>query len=221
MITVIFRVYKDDASATGIVGRLYRAGFPKNAISHIRKSDTDIDGKIARALVPEEAVGTLSAKVADGQSLVIVRATYKPLNAVRIATETFETSGAVSSGLEQENYRVKAPRDHAPSVLKDHPLFLTMEGSVTAGPTLSETLGLRLLSPRKRRSSAMSGGKLFFGDGVIRGRAPKARLKTGRFMSQAFWPMPLLSKRKETRSLLPGGGHPLSRMMGWPTVSRD
>ena len=40
-------------------------------------------------------------------------------------TATLETSGAISSGLENESFRVKAPRDHAPSVLKDHPHFQT------------------------------------------------------------------------------------------------
>ncbi len=220
MITVITRLYENEASAQGIVGRLYRAGFPRNAIMMITPND-NVARRMELALIPEDAAGKLATRIEEGKSLVVVHATYKPLNAVRIANETFETSGAISSGLENESFRVKAPRDHAPSVLKDHPHFLTMEGSVKAGPTISETLGLRLLSPQKRRSSAMSGGKLFFGDGVIRGRTPKARLKTGSFMSKMFWPMPLLSKKKESRSVLPGGGHPFSRLMGWPTISQD
>lgn len=219
MITVIARLYGDEASARGVVGRLYRQGFPRNAITLVSKSDGDVEGRIARALVPEDAAGKLAAKVEDGNSIVIVRATYKPLNAVRIANETFETSGAVPSGLETESFRVKAPRDHAPSILKDHPRFLTLDGSVRGGPTVSERVGLRLLSRHKRRDSVISGGRLFFGDGVLRGRQAKASLKTGKFMSKAFWPMPLLSKKKDGLSVLPGGGHPLSRLMGWPTVS--
>ncbi len=219
MITVITRLYRDEASARGVVGRLYRTGFPKNAITLVSKSDGDVEGRIARALVPEHVAEALAAKVEDGNSAVIVRATYKPLNAVRIANETFETSGAVSSGLEAESFRVKAPKDHAPSILKDHPRFLTLDGSVRGGPTLSEQLGLRRLSPHRRRDSVINGGRLFFGDGVLRGRQAKASLKTGKFMSKAFWPMPLLSKKKEGLSVLPGGGHPFSRLMGWPTIS--
>ncbi len=221
MITVITRLYRDEASARGVVGRLYRAGFPRHAVSVVCGGDSEATRKVTQALVPEDAASALAARIGDGNSAVIVRATYKPLNAVRIATEIFDTSGAIPSGLETERFRVKAPRDHAPSILKDHPRFLTMEGSVRGGPTISEQLGVRLLSPQRRRDSVIAGGRLFFGDGVLRGREAKASLKTGTFMSKAFWPMPLLSKRKEGLSVLPGGGHPFSRLMGWPTIRED
>ncbi len=221
MITVLTRLYRDEASARGVVGRLYRAGFPRNTVSLIANDQSNLSHRIERALVPEPAAGILSSLVSTGRCLVIVRATYKPLNAVRIAKETFETSGAVPSGLEAEVFRVKAPKDHAPSVLKDHPKFLTMDGSVSDGPKISEQIGLRLLSPRKRRASVIPGGKLFFGDAVLRRRTRKTKLPTGKFMSRTFWPMPLLSKRKDRRSVIPDGGHPLSSLMGWPLTSRD
>ena len=91
MITVITRLYPDEASARGIVGRLYRAGFPSNAVSMVGGGDGDAERKLSNALIPEDAVGPLAKKIKGGNSAVIVRATYKPLNAVRIATETFET----------------------------------------------------------------------------------------------------------------------------------
>jgi hypothetical protein len=37
-------------------------------------------------------------------------------------------------------------------------------------------------------------------------------------MSQMFWPQPLLSTGPRRSSVIPGGGRPLSRLFGWPTI---
>lgn len=224
MTTVITRLYQDEASALGVRGRLNRAGFPRHALSLFSGeqglSASELQAKMERALVPTEAARTYAARVAEGASLVAVHATYKPLNAVRIANETFASSGALSSGLETESFRVKTPPDHAPSVMKDHPRFLTMAPS--AEPTVrlvSEQLGVRTLSHPKRRDSVMHGGKRFFGEGIIRKKKSNSVLREGSFMSRYFWPMPLVSKRQRGLSVIPGGGHPFSQMLGWPTVT--
>jgi hypothetical protein len=224
MITVITRLYGDEQSGRGIRERLARQGFPRHALSLITPADGDgkaeLQSRIERALVPEEAAKVYAARVAKGDSLVVVRATYKPLNAVRIATETFRTSGALSSDLDEESFRVKPPPDHAPSVMKDHPLFLTMPLDPERDTrTVSERLGLRLLSFPKRRDSVLHPPRRFFGDGIIRNRTSHSVLKPGTFISRKFWPMPLLSDRKPGRAVIPGGGHPLSSLFGWPTVS--
>jgi hypothetical protein len=224
MTTVITRLYRDEASALGVRGRLSRAGFPRHALSLFSGeqglSAGELQAKMERALVPSDAAKTYAARVADGASLVVVRATYKPLNAVRIANETFESSGALSSGLQTESFKVKTPPDHAPSILKDHPRFLTMApGAVQSVPLVSEQLGLPLLSHPKRRDSVIHGGKLFFGDGIIRKKRSSSVLPEGSFMSRYFWPMPLISRRERGLSVIRGGGHPFSRMLGWPTLS--
>jgi hypothetical protein len=226
MITVITRLYGDEASGRGIRERLYRQGFPRHALTLITPADADgksaLQARIERALVPEEAAKVYAARVAKGDSLVVVRATYKPLNAVRIAKETFRTSGALDSGIDEEAFRVKSPPDHAPSILKDHPLFLTLppDPERDARP-VSERLGLRLLSHPKRRDSVMRTPKRFFGEGIIRKRESRSVLAPGTFVSKTFWPMPLLSERKPGRSVIPGGGQPFSRLFGWPTVSEN
>ncbi|MEO0916195.1 MAG: hypothetical protein AAFY31_04320, partial [Pseudomonadota bacterium] len=158
MITVITRLYDDKASASGVRGRLLRLGFPKHLTSVIAPDDAQdvavLERKIKEALLPEDAAAALAKEVSGGASLVVVRATYKPLNAVRLAQETFESSGARRSELTIEPVRVKEPFDPAPRVLKDHPLFLTPRPDPRRRqPLLSERLKLRLLSYPKRRDS--------------------------------------------------------------------
>lgn len=223
MITVITRLYGDEQSGRGIRERLYRQGFPRHVLTLITPADADgkaaLQARMERALVPEDAAKVYAAHVAKGASLVVVRATYKPLNAVRIAKETFRTSGALDPGIEEEAFRVNSPPDHAPSILKDHPLFLTLppDPDRDARP-VSERLGVRLLSHPKRRDSVMRKPKRFFGEGIIRDRDSRSVLAPGTFVSKKFWPMPLLSDRKPHRSVIPGGGQPFSRLFGWPTV---
>ena len=224
MTTVITRLYQDEASALGVRGRLNRAGFPRYALSLFSGeqglSANELQAKMERALVPTDAARTYAARVAEGASLVVVRATYKPLNAVRIATETFASSGALSSGLETESFRIKTPPDHAPSVMKDHPRFLTMAPSAESSVKLvSDQLGVRTLSHPRRRDSVIHGGKRFFGEGIIHKKTSNSVLREGSFMSRYFWPMPLVSKRQRGLSVIPGGGHPFSQMLGWPTVN--
>ncbi|MEM7718637.1 MAG: hypothetical protein AAF222_05495 [Pseudomonadota bacterium] len=225
MITVITRLYEDEPSAKGVRGRLFRLGFPKHMTSLISSADApDLAGlqrKIEQALVPADTAVALAREVSFGASLVVVRATYKPLNAVRLANETFASSGALSLELTKDPVRVKAPFDHAPNILKDHPLFLTLPlAPEQVRPLASERLGLRLLSFPRRRDSVMRPPKHIFGEGLRRKRKPIA-LKTGQHMSSYFWPTPLISKKARPLSILPEGRHPLSRLMRLRTVSDD
>lgn len=222
--TVICRVFKDEGSAEGMKERLYRAGFPRYVMSVITPADEarrgGVLGKIEEALVPSDAAKAYASQVADGASLVVVRATYKPLNAVRIATEAFESSGALPSGLETDRFVVKTPPDPTPNILKDHPRFLTLPPSEKSDRRLlSERLGLTLLSPPKRRDSVMQAPKRFFGEGLIRKERTVKTLAPGSFMSQKFWPRPLLSTSDRPLSVISGGGHPFSRLFNWPLLS--
>ena len=224
MTTVITRAYADEKSAMGIRERLYRQGFPRHQMSLISARENEgthaIEERMRRALVPEDAARVYAQRVVEGASLVVVRATYKPLNAVRLANETFESSGAMDVGIYEQQFKVPTPKDHAPSVLKDHPRFFTMppRGDHVGGP-LSDQLGFRLLSAQGVRDSVIHGGKIFMGDGIIRNRKANSVFPGGGHMSRLFWPMPLLSKRKRGLSVTRNGGHPFSRLLGWPTIS--
>ncbi len=223
MTTVITRAYADEQSAKGIYERLYRQGFPRHQMSLI-SANGEAAGAIAdrmkRAMVPDEVAGTYAERVAGGASLVVVRATYKPLNAVRIANDTFQTSGALDVGIHEQQFKMPTPIDPAPSVLKDHPrFFTTAPRSGHQGGPVTENLGMRMVSQHKTRNSAISGGKMMMGGKVKQGRNANSAISGGKYMSRAFWPGPLLSKRKRGLSVTQNGGHPFSRLLGWPTIS--
>lgn len=223
MTTVITRLYADPQSARGVMERLYREGFARHAMTAVQPGDGDtgkLRAKMERALVPGHAAETYATRVAEGNTLVVVRADYKPLNAVRIANETFDTSGALPSGLAEESFKVQTPPDHAPSILKDHPRFFTMPPSDDhIGGPLSDQFGFRLLSAQKRRDSVLPDGKRFFGDGIMRNRKADSVLHSAPFVSRYFWPMPLITRKRRGNSVIRGGGTPFSRLLGWPTIS--
>ncbi len=221
MTTVLSRLYQTEHAARGMRDRLMRAGFPGYVLSLVaaRDGDTDaaIKARMVQALVPEDAAEAYAARVAEGASLVVVRATYKPLNAVRIATEAFDSSGALPVNLPSQSFKVPTPRDHAPSVLKDHPRFLTIAPGQGGGAfLLSDRLGLRLLSPQKRRDSVLKDAPRFFGRAILRKKRKLSTMQP-RPMSRVFWPMPLLIHTSRKRSVVPGGGTVFSRWLGWPT----
>lgn len=218
--TVLTRAYKDLASAKGMRNRLYRAGFPAHTLSVFSSEDGTGEmllSKMERGLVPHDAAKAYAAHIENGASVVVVRATYKPLNAVRIATAAFESSGALNSGLASERFKVKTPPDHAPHILKDHPRFFTLmpEDQMPMTP-VSALFGWPTLAKPNARDSVQRPPKRYFGEGILR-RERKRSTSRSEHLSKLFWPMPLLSTRKRGLSVIPGGGQPFSRLFGWST----
>lgn len=224
MITVITRLYGDTKSARGVRERLYRVGFPRHSMALISAdtddTESDIQRKLARALVPEEASKAYVSRVLEGASLVVVRATYKPLNAVRVAEETFATSGALPTNLPVEKFRIRPPADHAPRIKKEHPRYFTRppDGDIVGGP-LAGQFGFRTLSAQQRRDSVVRKPRRIFGDGIMRTRSGTSVISGSFFLSKYFWPAPLISRAVRKRSVIEGGGNPLSHLLGWSTLS--
>lgn len=216
MITLITRGYADVHSAKGIQQRFFRQGFKRNDVGVVSGEGIDRDRilyLLRRELVPEEALASYADAVEKGAHLVIVRATYKPLMAIKKATETFKTSGAMQLDIESR-FRVKPPVDHAPFVMKDHPRFFTPEPDGSSPERFSERFGWAMVSPDQQRFSALAGGKLMFGGKVKTGRVANSAMSGTRFMSQKFWPMPLLSAKPRKSSVT--SGHPFSELFNWP-----
>lgn len=216
MITLITRGYADAHSAKGIQQRFFRQGFKRNDVGIVSGDGIDRDRIVyllKRELVPDDALASYADAVEAGAHLVIVRATYKPLMAIKKATETFETSGAMKLDIEPR-FRVKPPFDHAPLVMKDHPRFFTPDLDGSPPRRFSDWFGWNILSPNQQRDSAMSGGKLMLGGKVKTGRVARSAMSGTRFMSQKFWPMPLVSAKP--RKLSVTRGHPFSEALNWP-----
>jgi hypothetical protein len=113
-----------------------------------------------------------------------------------------------ASGATEEHVLPWQP-DHAPSVMKDHPLFFSVvDIPVPHGP-ITANFGMRMTKPHrtKRPLSNKRASRLFW---------PMPLVSK---MSRMFWPMPLLSSKPRRKSVIPGGGTPFSSRFGLRTVS--
>lgn len=229
MTNVITRLYADTTKAEAVANRLRWEGFPRNSVRVISADGGDdgaIRARLSRADVNDAIIGAYASKLADGAAALVIQATYKPLGAARIAREIVAKSDAIDGASEFNDYYMPDRPDHAPSVLKDHPRFMTLplEPEDYRGGPISRELGIRLLSPRKSRNSAIRGGrhisKAFWPMPLVsKGRRATSAMSGGRHMSRAFWPMPLVTTKPRKNSVIRGGSLPLSRMLGWPPIS--
>ena len=230
MTTIITRLYASEQAAKKMADKLYWNGFPKLALVIVSGTDKDaVQKRMAAAQVHEDAAPAYAASVAGGETaLLIIRATYKPLDAARIAREMTAASETVDIGVVMDEYYAPDLPDHAPSILKTHPKLLSLPdepAELRRGP-ISNEMGVRLLSAPKARTSAMSGGrymsKAFWPMKLVStGRNASSAMSGGPMMARRFWPMPLLSDAPRRNAVIRGGGTVFSRMFGWPTIIRS
>lgn len=225
MTTIFTRLYPNPNVAGGVRDRLYRAGFSRHSMRVVtRQPDeevSDIKLRIDRARVPDREASVYAESVVNGNALLIVAADYRPLGAAKAGRRLLEGTGALPCNVEAEEFRVATLPDHAPYVLKDHPRFLTAPPDTdhTGGP-LSDQFGFSMVASQRRGNSAIEGGKQilpFFT--LTRNRKANSAIKGGSHVSRAFWPMKLVTGNPRRSSVIRGGGHPFSRLLGWRTVS--
>ena len=221
MTTLISRLFADEATARRAVHRLTFRGFPSRTCTVITDSDT-AEARMTRAKVHESALAPYKAALAAGNAVLVVQADYRPLNAARLAREIlgkFETLDA--SGATEEYKRAWEP-ERAPSVMKDHPLFFSVvDIPVPHGP-VTANFGMRTTKPHsnKRPLSNKRASRLFWPMPLLsKKKRSSSVMRGGRTMSAMIWPMPLLSSKPRRKSVIPGGGTPLSRRLGMRTVS--
>ncbi len=187
MTTVITRLYKSKKAATTVMKALQDAGFPDATLDIIEAGTEDAEGVMIAARVPKDSAAIYSTELAEGTALLIARAPFTPFGAAREAMRIVDAQDSLPSAVANDNAFVKdEPKTELYlSVLTNHPLFMTDRKEMSRNDgRISTGFGWKLLSRDKPRRSAISGG---------------------RFMSRAFWPMPLLSEHKDRRSAIPGG----------------
>ncbi|MCR9151315.1 MAG: hypothetical protein NXH83_14170 [Rhodobacteraceae bacterium] len=228
MTTLITRLYAEEKAADSVASRLRWEGLPGYAIQVITGTDkARLADRMTRAKVHESAIEAYTAKVAEGAALLVVAATYKPLGAARITRETVAASTPVEvEGVTEEHYFPDGP-DHAPSILRGHPRFMTLDLGMGdyEGKPISVGLCLPLLSKGPRKNRVFRGGRhmsrMFWPMPLVtRKRKANSAMQGTRHMSRLFWPMPLITRGRRSRSVIRDGALPLSRALGWPTVSR-
>ena len=185
--------------------------------------DHPLEREMERAQVHASAMGPYAKTLAAGNAVVAVRATYKPLGAARLTREIFEKADTIDMGDVVEEAQVAWTPEKAPSVLKDHPLFLSLPGIETPG-RISTMFGMRLLKDHKTKRPLMDHdrrmSRMFWPMPLLSKRNRSSSvMHGGRYMSKMFWPMKLLSSGERRKSVIPGGGTPFSRRLGLRTVS--
>ena len=131
MTQIITRLFADEKSAASVAGKLHEAGFP-TYVPRIFKAPAEHDaGAIAARLEkadsdPPAAAAAYAERLKGDAALLLVPATYKPLGAARIAREILSEAETVDVGDVPDDTFVPDRPDHAPSVLKSHPLMITL-----------------------------------------------------------------------------------------------
>ena len=219
MTTVITRILKDEAEAHRAVAKFMRKAFPENAVEVIAGGDAEsLPDRLREAQVDESAIARYAEAIAKGNAALVARVTYRPLNAPRIAREILEERDPVDMGGVTEDRYFTDPPDKAPSVLKNHPRFLT-ERIRGGGPVM----GAITIIKRKKPTSAVGKeghvSRRFWPMPLLSTKERRIKVyRGGRFFSKYFWPMPLLSTKPRGLSVIEGGGPVFSRKLGWPTI---
>ncbi|MGR3500897.1 hypothetical protein [Pseudaestuariivita sp.] len=200
MTTIITRLYPDTASADQVAASLSDAGVRQADMDVIAPSDT-ARAEMAAARVADDKADAYNDHLSGSRRLVVVRAPFNPIGIARRAMGIVDGTSSLDVGLASEDQYIAETADHdlfnSTSILKDHPLMLSSDmarpGWSQRKGLQSAKFGMRMLSKRKKKTSASSkGGNNFPGKKII---------------------------RSSKHSVIEGGGHPFSNALGIPLLS--
>ncbi|MEO1293234.1 MAG: hypothetical protein AAFV62_10450 [Pseudomonadota bacterium] len=232
MTTIITRLLPSETAANALKMRLLEERVPKRAISVITagsgESTASLTTRLTDAMVHESAAAAYAPAMGSGAAVLVVRATYKPLGVALMTRRMLAGVETVATNAAPEDYFMPDKPDRELPILEEHPRFLTVppRAGETRTGTISDRYGFKLLSDRKERTSAMSGGgfmsQKFLPVPLLSSRKPRdgSVMSGGKHMSTMFWPMPLIKDMPRAMSTIPGGGPIFSSFMGWKTTSK-
>lgn len=199
MTQLITRYFESESKAFTVKRTLQFSGFPRNDLLIF----TDAGG-LTEALVDEhvdpKTAAAYEKKLGAGGAVLVIKATYKPLGAARLAREMTAEQGAVDMGdLVEEVYVPFKASTEVRSILSDHPLFLTRTKDHSSTGNYMADWPIPLISRRKPtdefafpRHARMAN----FPIPLISRRKPRDRFAFPRHARMASFPIPLISKRK-------------------------
>lgn len=192
MTTIITRLFADAAAAKTAIDALLGRDHDPATISIVTGAGAGSAAERIRAAhVSSAATAIYAPHVEAGKALVVVVAPFNPMGTARDAIKVLDRHPALSVGVANENvYRREQPAQNVEgSVDTDHTLWMTRPGSIGAGglvaggsvsasrPRSSAIRGgayistkfwpMRLVSASKQKHSAISGGRLMFGQGLM------------------------------------------------------
>ena len=189
---IITRVFPTEAAAKSAAERLTAKGIPERHVDVVTAGPRAQEF-MERAQVDASAMAPYMTRLKAGNAVLSVRTTYKPLEAARITREFLAKRDTIPVANVVDDRFVADVPDGSPSILKDHPLFLTLPRSTRGGGPVSDGLGIGMLKQRSAKRPLMNHDKR---------------------MSRMFWPMKLLSTKRRSRSVI-SGGRQMSKVF-WP-----
>lgn len=219
MTTLISRLYADADAAHAVRDTLLHKRFSSYDVRVISKSGrtkTALKDKLSSEYLAPSTAKVYTDKIANGAAAIVVRATYEPLNAARIAREVLRNAGPLDLGEVEEERFVKNIPDHAPNVLKGHPLLLTRKKDPNRTNFYMADWPIPLISRRKPSHAMMiprHGRMANFILPLLSDRKPSDKFAFPRHARMASFPIPLISRRRPfTGSLFA----PHARMANFP-----
>jgi hypothetical protein len=201
MTTIITRLYADAKTANAAAQALRAEGMPQDALDVVAKGG-DSAAALMAARVGAATAAAYATRIDGGAVAVVARAPVTPFGYARKVMDVLDGFDSIRvPGVKADEYiREEIGSDYYISVLTDHPRWFSQDlqpGSGNWPGPVSRAFAMPLLKRHKDRNSAYSGT---------------------RYMSKAFWPMPLLSTKPRKSSVIPGG-RKFTEDMGIPTVS--
>jgi hypothetical protein len=199
MTTIITRLYKDMATAQGVVDALVSAGHDAGTIDVIARDGAGAaEARMAEARVPKASAAAYGPGIAKGNALLVVRAPFAPIGTARHAIRVVNRTPAINAGVADEDHYIREePKLEKTGKLLPGTVYFMSNPHRTA--MHGHIMGSNPISPSKPRTSAIAGGG---------------------YMSTKFWPMRLLSAPKE-RTSAAGSGFLFSSLFGIPTLIGD
>lgn len=199
MTTIITRLYPDLATAQGVVEALQARGHAAQTIDVITGvGEGDVTARMLGARVPAASAAAYGPGLAKGGALLVVRAPFAPMGAARDAMKVVNRTPSLDVGLADEDVYIREqPKNDISGKILPGTVFYMSNPFRRHGH--GHILGANPILPSKPRTSAIAGG---------------------RYMSQMFWPMKLVSTGRQANSAI-RGGMLFSRMFGIPTLVRD
>lgn len=231
MTTVITRLYADEETACDIARQLKSEGIPKRALKVV-VADGNKGAALAEALksagVHSSAAAGYAERVAGGAAALVAKVNYKPLGAAKLVRAITARAAVVAVENATEEFTCEDASEMTDNIMKDHRhIFLPQPCKADEKPgAFSERFGWKLLLDTPRKKNVYEGTKFmsqdFWPTPLVKTTAPKVKLLPADAPPQSakFWKAPLLKDTPRQSNVIPGDFLPFSNTFGLATIQR-
>ncbi len=198
MTQVITRYFESASTCLDVKRTLQFEGFPRKDLL-IFTDPAEVVEALTAEHVNEDTAKAYAERLKSGGSVLLAKATYKPLGVAKLTRQVTAELGAADMGDLVEEVYVKDRPGRTATILNDHPLMLSRSRDRTPAGYYMADWPIPLISRRKPsdafvfpRHARMAN----FPIPLISRRKPADNFAFPRHARMANYPIPLISKRK-------------------------